>query len=168
MVTLRILHVKNQPPRPKTVAYRPRTHRHTDRHTDRESKHWGPLFSKKFFFDFRISFKGAVRLIKILRDICSMVYHAKYDISNISRLTKNCSLFPIFFLSSSSPTTKFEFNRVRKKSWPDIVHWKINWKKRLLHAYRMVNFDKISVSIFPGLDNFFLPFSTGIWIMLFC
>ena len=36
MVTLRIIHAKNQPPRPKTVAYRLRTHSHTDRQTDRQ------------------------------------------------------------------------------------------------------------------------------------
>ena len=35
MVTLRIIHAKNQPPRPKTVAYRPRTHTQTQ--TDRET-----------------------------------------------------------------------------------------------------------------------------------
>ena len=37
MVTLRILHAKNQHPRPKTVAYRPLTHRQTHRQTDRQT-----------------------------------------------------------------------------------------------------------------------------------
>ena len=34
MVTLRIIHAKNQPPMSKTVAYRPRTHTQTQ--TDRQ------------------------------------------------------------------------------------------------------------------------------------
>ena len=87
-----------------------------------------------------------------------MVYHAKYGISNISRLTKNCSLFPIFFLSSSSPTTKFEFNRVRKKSWPDIVHWKVNWKSACSTLIEWLISTKSLLVFFPGLDYFFYPF----------
>ena len=55
MVHLRTLHAKNQPPRPKTVAYRPRTH-FTHRHTDRQRKQTlrTPFFEKNFFliFDF--------------------------------------------------------------------------------------------------------------------
>ena len=49
MVTLRTLHAKNQPPRPKTVAYRPRTDTHTDRQTDRQRKQTlrTPFFEKK-------------------------------------------------------------------------------------------------------------------------
>ena len=39
IVTLMIIRAENQPPTIKTVAYRPRTDRHTDRQTDRESKH---------------------------------------------------------------------------------------------------------------------------------
>ena len=68
MVYLRILHAKNQPPRSKTVAYRPRTDRRTDAHTDRRTHTQtekaiteDPFFREKFFFDFRFSFKGAVR-----------------------------------------------------------------------------------------------------------
>ena len=37
MVHLRILHAKNQHPRPKTVAYRPQTDRLTHRQTDRQT-----------------------------------------------------------------------------------------------------------------------------------
>ena len=52
----RILHAKNQPPRPKTVAYRPRTHTHTqtDRQTDRQRKQTlrTPFFEKNFFLTF--------------------------------------------------------------------------------------------------------------------
>ena len=62
MVHLRILHAKNQPPRPKTVAYRPRTHRHTDRQTEKANTE-DPFFRKKFFLIFNFSFKGAVQLI---------------------------------------------------------------------------------------------------------
>ena len=61
MVNLRIIHAKNQPPRPKTVAYRPRTHTHTHRQTDRQTDRQtekvnteDPFFRKKniliFFF----------------------------------------------------------------------------------------------------------------------
>ena len=53
MVTLRTLHAKNQPPRPKTVAYRPRTDTHTDRQTEKANTE-DPFFRKFFFliFDF--------------------------------------------------------------------------------------------------------------------
>ena len=51
MVTLRIIHAKNQPPRPKTVAYRPRTdeHTHTDRQTDRQTE---KVITEDPFFEF--------------------------------------------------------------------------------------------------------------------
>ena len=52
MVTLRTPHAKNQPPRPKTVAYRRITDRHTDRQTDRHTEKANtedPFFD--FFFD---------------------------------------------------------------------------------------------------------------------
>ena len=54
-VTLRTPHAKNQPPRLKTVAYRPRTDRHTHTHTDRQRKQTlrTPFF-EKFFFWFSI------------------------------------------------------------------------------------------------------------------
>ena len=41
LIYLWVLHVKNQHPRPKTVAYRPQTDRetHTDRQTNRKGKH---------------------------------------------------------------------------------------------------------------------------------
>ena len=64
MVTLRIIHAKNQPPRPKTVAYRPQTDRHTHRQTDRQTEKVNTedlFFEKNFFFDFLFSLKGAVR-----------------------------------------------------------------------------------------------------------
>ena len=38
MVTLRIIHATNQPPWPKTVAYRPRTDRQIHRQTDRQTE----------------------------------------------------------------------------------------------------------------------------------
>ena len=54
MVHLRILHAKNQHPRPKTVAYRPRTDRHTHRQTDRQRKQTlrTPFFDFFNIFDF--------------------------------------------------------------------------------------------------------------------
>ena len=58
MVTVRIIHAKNQLPRPKTVAYRPRTdttHTHTDTQTDRQTEKVNtedPFFRKYFFFIF--------------------------------------------------------------------------------------------------------------------
>ena len=55
MVTLRIPHAKNQPPRLKTVAYRPRTDRRTDGQTEKANTE-DPFFRKKKFFDFRFSF----------------------------------------------------------------------------------------------------------------
>ena len=64
MVTLRIIHAKNQPPRPKTVAYRPWTHRHTDRQTDRQTEKVNtedPIFWKKKFLVSDFFFKGVVR-----------------------------------------------------------------------------------------------------------
>ena len=52
MVTLRTLHAKNQPPRPKPVAYRPRTHRHTHRQTEKANTE-DPFFRIFFLiFDF--------------------------------------------------------------------------------------------------------------------
>ena len=62
MVYLRILHAKNQHPRPKTVAYRPLTDTHTDTQTDRQTEKANtedPFFD--FFSCFRFSFEGAVR-----------------------------------------------------------------------------------------------------------
>ena len=41
-----------------------RTHRQTHRQTEKANTE-DPFFRKKFFFDFRFSFKGAVRLVKI-------------------------------------------------------------------------------------------------------
>ena len=58
MVTLRTLHAKNQPPRPKTVAYRPRTDRRTHTHTDGQTEKANtedPFF--EFFFYFRFFLK---------------------------------------------------------------------------------------------------------------
>ena len=57
MVTLGTLHAKNQPPRPKTVAYRPRTDRQTHTQTDGQTEKANtedPFFRKNFFliFDF--------------------------------------------------------------------------------------------------------------------
>ena len=54
MVILGIFHAKNQPPRLKTVAYRPRTggHTHTQRQTDRQTEKVNtedPFFEKTFF-----------------------------------------------------------------------------------------------------------------------
>ena len=65
MVDLRILHAKNQSPRSKTVAYRPRTHTHTHTHrqTDRQTEkvNTEDPFFRIFFFYFRFSLKGAVQ-----------------------------------------------------------------------------------------------------------
>ena len=53
MVTLRIIHAKNQPPRPKTVAYKQMTHTltQTDRQTEKVNNK-DPLFEKEFFLHF--------------------------------------------------------------------------------------------------------------------
>ena len=61
MVYLRILHAKNQHPRPKTVAYRPRTDTHTHRQTEKANTE-DPFFRKNFFLIFDFLLKGAVRL----------------------------------------------------------------------------------------------------------
>ena len=57
MVPLRILHAKNQHPRSKTVAYRPRTDTQTHRQTHRQTEKANtedPFFSifLNFIFDF--------------------------------------------------------------------------------------------------------------------
>ena len=60
MVSLRILHAKNQHPRSKTVAYRPRTDRHTNTQTEKANTE-DPFFRKNFFLIFDFLLKGAVR-----------------------------------------------------------------------------------------------------------
>ena len=62
MVTLRTPHAKNQPPRPKTVAYRRITDRQTDTQTHRQRKQTLRTPFSIFFSCFRFSFEGAVRL----------------------------------------------------------------------------------------------------------
>ena len=67
MVTLRTPHAKNQPPRPKTVAYRRITDRHTHRHTQThrvtERKNTEYPFFEFDFLVFDSSIEGAVQLI---------------------------------------------------------------------------------------------------------
>ena len=58
MVTLRTPHAKNQPPRPKTVAYRRIIDRHIHRQTDTQRKQ---TLRTPFSIFFRFSFEGAVR-----------------------------------------------------------------------------------------------------------
>ena len=69
MVTLRILHAKNQPPRPKTVAYRPRTDTQTDRQTDRQTEKANtedPFFQFFFLiFDFLLKERSKNGLLRL-------------------------------------------------------------------------------------------------------
>ena len=73
MVHLRILHAKNQPPRPKTVAYRRITDRQTDRQTDTQTEKANtedPFFQKNFFLVFDFLLKGAVRFNSMSAILC--------------------------------------------------------------------------------------------------
>ena len=76
-VHLRIPHAKNQHPRPKTVAYRPRTDSHTDRQTDRQTEKANtedPFFQ---FFLFRFEFLFCLwfltYIILTFKDACQAV-----------------------------------------------------------------------------------------------
>ena len=84
MVTLRTPHAKNQPPRLKTVAYRPRTDRHTHRQTDRQTEKANtedPFFRKKFFLIFDFLFKE--RSDKYIQNKCKQARRTAMDRSNI-------------------------------------------------------------------------------------
>ena len=65
MVHLRILYAKTQHPRPKLwPTGRGQTHTQTEKANTED-----PFFRKIFFFDFRFSFKGAVRQNKTKQKI---------------------------------------------------------------------------------------------------
>ena len=121
MITLRTLHAKNQPPRPKTVAYRPRTdrrtdgqtHRQTERQTDSQTKIWQILIIFSFrqlfvlFFSFAhfdligleqrkfvFSFDGSIHVPsrKIQARICGRLIGVLVDRGKLTKMGNPRSL----------------------------------------------------------------------------
>ena len=104
MVHLRILHTKNKPSRPKTVAYRPRTDRHTDTQTERQTEKANtedPFF--RFFFFLIFDF-----LLKERSD--NEEYVEAWDCVYFWRTFQNWGRFwSVFVLSLSFPLLSFCF-----------------------------------------------------------
>ena len=117
MVTLRITCAKYQPPRPKTVAYRRITDRHTHRQTDRRRKQTlkTPLF--EIFFLFSIFFKrsGPKRWTKKSLSTVKIISWSTWKYRNVPK--NYCYfLFHIFFSHNVLTDGEFKNKAIELKN----------------------------------------------------